>query len=127
MWMMPLLDGLLSDLRDWFSLLCSRGPHYGYFLNHLSVLLLLQPSRLSLAREVFGDLGVRVVTGHRFLGSFIGDSSDRQNIGGYAHEFVAVDTDTNGQPLREADRLRLSRATTHLPEVLMLKKVVELS
>ena len=23
--------GLLSDLLDWFSLLCSRGPHYGYF------------------------------------------------------------------------------------------------
>ena len=43
-------------------------------------------------------------------------------IEGNAHEFVAVDTDTNGQPLREADRLRLSRAATHLPDVLMLKK-----
>ena len=119
--------GLLSDLRDWFSLLCSRGPHYGYFPESSKCFVVVAPSRLSLAREVFGDLGVRVVTGHQFLGSLIGDSSDRQNIGGNAHKFVAVDTDTNGQPLREADRLRLSRAATRLPEVLMLKKVVELS
>ena len=33
-----------------------------------------------MAREVFGDLGVQVVTGHRFLGGFIEDSGDRQNF-----------------------------------------------
>ena len=43
-------------------------------------------------------------------------------IEGNAHEFVAVDTDTNGQPLREADRLRLSRTATRLPDILMLKQ-----
>ena len=72
--------GLLSDLRDWFSLLCSRGPRYGYFPEPSKCFVVVAPSRLSLAREVFGDLGVRVVTGHRFLGGFIGDSGDRQNF-----------------------------------------------
>ena len=68
--------GLLSDLRDWFSLLCSRGPHYGYFPEpskcFARCFVVVAPSRLSLAREVFGYLGVWVVTGHRFLGGFIG-------------------------------------------------------
>ena len=41
---------------------------------------------------------------------------------GNAHEFVAVDTNINGQPLRETDIQRLSRTTTCLPVVLMLKK-----
>ena len=49
-----------------------------------------------------------------------------KHIEGSTHEFVAVDTDTNGQPLREADRQRLSRTATRLPDVLMLKKAVEL-
>ena len=44
-------------------------------------------------------------------------------IEGNAHEFVAIDTDTNGQPLREANRLRLSRTATRLPDVLMLKRL----
>ena len=72
--------GLLSDLRDWFSLLCSCGPHYGYFTEPSKCFAVVAPSRLSLAREVFADLGVRVVTIHRFLGGFIGDSGDRQNF-----------------------------------------------
>ena len=45
-----------------------------------------------------------------------------KHIEGSTHEFVAVDTDTNGQPLREADRQRLSRTATRLTDVLMLKK-----
>ena len=45
-----------------------------------------------------------------------------KHIEGSTHEFVAVGTDTNGQPLREADRQRLSRTATCLPDVLMLKK-----
>ena len=49
-----------------------------------------------------------------------------KHIEGSTHEFDAVDTDINGQPLREADRQRLSMAATRLPDVLMLKKVVEL-
>lgn len=42
-------------------------------------------------------------------------------IDGSVQECEAIDTDTNGQPLREADRLRLSRTTMHLPNLLVLK------
>ena len=33
-----------------------------------------------MANDVLGDLGIWIVTGHRFLGGFIGDSGDRQNF-----------------------------------------------
>ena len=33
-----------------------------------------------MANDVLGDLGIRIVTGHRFLGGFIRDSGDRQNF-----------------------------------------------
>ena len=43
-------------------------------------------------------------------------------IDGSVQEYEAIDTDTNGQPLTEADRLRLSRTTMRLPDVLVLKE-----
>ena len=72
--------GFLSDLHDWFLLLCSCGPHYGYFSEPSECFVVVASNRLSLAMEVFGDLGIHVVTRHRFLGSFIEDSDDRQNF-----------------------------------------------
>jgi len=45
-----------------------------------------------------------------------------KHIEGTVHEYVAIDTDTNGEPLREADRQRLSRTATCLPDVLTLKE-----
>ena len=51
------------------------------FLNYLNVLLLLHlPDCMRLANEIFGDLGIQVVTGHWFLSGFIGDSGDRQKL-----------------------------------------------
>ena len=44
-----------------------------------------------------------------------------EHVKGTIQEYVAIDTDTNGQPLREADRLRLSRTAMRLPDVLALK------
>ena len=45
-----------------------------------------------------------------------------KHIEGTVHEYVAIDTDTNGQPLREADRQWLSRTAMRLPDVLTLKE-----
>ena len=50
------------------------------------------------------------------------DTECLKHFEGSAHEFVAVDTDINGQPLRKNDIQRLSRRATCLPVVLMLKK-----
>ena len=52
----------------------------GFFPEPSKCFVVVGPNRLSLAREVFGDLGICVVTRHRFLGGFIGDSDDRQNF-----------------------------------------------
>ena len=43
-------------------------------------------------------------------------------INGTVQEYMAIDTDTNGQPLREADRLRLEKNTMRLPDKLILKE-----
>ena len=39
-----------------------------------------------------------------------------------AQEYEAIDTDTNSQPLGEADRLKLNRTALRLPNVLVLKE-----
>ena len=43
-------------------------------------------------------------------------------IDGCEHKFVAVDTDSNGQPLREADQQRLQHINTRLPDTINLKE-----
>ena len=66
--------GSLSDLHKWFLLLCSCGPYFGYFPELSKYLLLLHPPDcMRLAKEIFGDSGIQVVTGHWFLSGFIGD------------------------------------------------------
>jgi len=71
---------LLKNLREWFLLLCSRGPHFGYFPEPSKCFLVVAPSKLNLANDIFGPLGIQVVTGHRFLGGFIGDLDERWNF-----------------------------------------------
>ena len=41
---------------------------------------------------------------------------------GTVHEYVAVDTDTNGQPLREADKQQLTRNNMRMPDKITLKE-----
>jgi len=65
--------GLLPDLRQWFSLLCSRGPDFGYFPEPRKCILVVNEQFRAEAEAVFRDLGVQVVTGNRYLGGFIGD------------------------------------------------------
>ena len=64
----------------WFLLLCSCGPRFGYFPEPSKCFLVVAPSQLSLANDIFGPLGIQIVTGHRFLGGFIGDLDERRNF-----------------------------------------------
>ena len=43
-------------------------------------------------------------------------------VPGNIKEYVAMDSDNNGQPLREADKQRLQRYSTRLPDVVSLKE-----
>ena len=45
-----------------------------------------------------------------------------KRIHGNEHTFVAIDTDSNGQPLRDADKKRLQHINTRLPDTIALKE-----
>jgi len=45
-----------------------------------------------------------------------------KRIDGDTHEYKAIDTDSNGQPLREADKQRLQRTPMRLPDTITLKR-----
>ena len=59
--------GELFFVRRWFDQLLSEGPAYGYFPEPSKTVVVVQASILQKARDLFHDLGVKVVTGSRFL------------------------------------------------------------
>ena len=64
----------LKDLRVWFDKLCDLGPDYGYYPEPSKSFLVIDPSDLPSAQDLFRDTGVQFVSGHRFLGGYVGDS-----------------------------------------------------
>ena len=70
-------SGALPKLRNWFNQLCSYGPSFGYYPEPTKSFVVVSERWKSDAAAVFGDLGVQVVTGHRFLGGFIGSPRER--------------------------------------------------
>ena len=67
--------GKLLAIRQWWLRLCEQGPLFGYFPNAPKSWLVVKPDRLTLAKELFSDLGVQVcTTGGRHLGGAIGSS-----------------------------------------------------
>ena len=59
--------------------LCLRGPAFGYYPEPTkNCFILVNEKWRGEANTVFGDLGAQVVTGHRFLGGFIGNHSERE-------------------------------------------------
>ena len=65
--------GSLSDLRQWFELLLSKGPDFGYVVNPAKCRLVVHDSYRCDAEKIFSSLNVSVVCNHRYLGGFIGD------------------------------------------------------
>ena len=51
----------------------ARGPSQGYYLEPTKSILVVAPGNVAWSEEHFRGLGIRVVTGHRYLGGFIGD------------------------------------------------------
>ena len=72
--------GELTSIRRWFDLLLRLGPAYGYFPNPLKSCVVVNPSFLATAEQVFGPLAIPVVTSYRFLGGFLGDVSARSSF-----------------------------------------------
>ena len=67
----------------------ARGPARGYFPEPTKSILIVAPGNIARAEEHFRGLGIRVVTGHRYLGGFIGDTEAerewlREKVQGWA-------------------------------------------
>ena len=65
-------SGKLVNLKEWWSNLKVNGPPLGYFPNPPKSWLITKPAHKARAEELFPDIKI-TVTGHEFLGSFIGD------------------------------------------------------
>ena len=63
----------LANLRVWFDRLRELGPDFGYHPEPSKSYLIVHPTDMSQAQEIFGDSGVQIVSGHRFLGGYVGD------------------------------------------------------
>ena len=70
--------GTLLDLHDWFSLLHLCGPGFGYYPEPTKSFIVVNEQWRHEANAVLGDLGIQVVTGHRFLGGFFGSHRERE-------------------------------------------------
>jgi len=79
MLMMLLQVGLCLICMNVSLLLFSRGPAFGYFPRPTKSFVVVSERFKGEAEAVFGGLCVHVVTGHKFLGGFIGSLSARDD------------------------------------------------
>ena len=70
----------LRSLRAWYEELSHRGPDYGYHPEPSKTVLVVDPSDVQQASALFSDLGIKIVSGGRFLGGFIGEPSLVANL-----------------------------------------------
>ena len=60
---------ILAHLRC----LLARGLPRGYYPEPTKIILVVAPRNVARSEEFFWGMGIQVVTGHRYLGGFIGD------------------------------------------------------
>ena len=65
--------GMFQQILEQFRDLQARGPARGYYPEPTKIILVVAPGNIALAEEHFRGLDIRVVTGHRYLGWYIGD------------------------------------------------------
>ena len=70
--------GRLHSLFDWFSTLRRDGPAFGYHPEPKKSYLVVKPGLEAEAERLFGPFGVRIVSGRRFLGGYVGDAAGRR-------------------------------------------------
>ena len=65
--------GTFQQIQEHFLDLQARGPNRGYYREPTKSILVVDPENVARAEEHFRGLGIWVVTGHRYLGGYIGD------------------------------------------------------
>ena len=74
--------GKLQQILEQFQDLKARGPARGYYPELIKSILVVAPGNAARTEEHFPGLGIRVVTGHRYLGDTRGQRGGRELIGG---------------------------------------------
>ena len=67
--------GPLDKVKEWFRMLLERGPSFGYFPEPAKCVVVVDPRFKDTAVAMFSDIGVKVVSGNRFLGGYVGDEN----------------------------------------------------
>ena len=67
--------GTFQQVQAYFRDLQARGPARGYYPEPTNSILVVAPGNVARAEDHFRGLGIRVVTGHRYLGGFIGNGA----------------------------------------------------
>ena len=70
--------GELEHVQAWLQDLMVKGPAFGYHPEPHKCYLIVTPRLKERSELLFGPLGVKIVTGQRFLGGYIGDSHGQQ-------------------------------------------------
>lgn len=65
--------GSLDDIMSWFEELVKEGPKYGYHPEPAKSVLVVKPDFKDKAEALFGKFGIKIVSGNRFLGGYIGE------------------------------------------------------
>ena len=70
--------GKFLQLGKMIRLLIEKGPARGYFLEPTKSILIVRPSQVASAITQFADVGLTIVTGHRYLGGYLGEPEDER-------------------------------------------------
>ena len=62
--------GGFGEIERFFNLLLTKGPARGYFPESTKSIIIVKPAMVERAKVRFNHLGIEVVTGTRYLGSF---------------------------------------------------------
>ena len=69
--------GRLKTLHSWWNALAEEGPGYGFYPNASKTYLVVKPEFFDAATLLFEDTGVKIATGRKYLGGFVGDESEK--------------------------------------------------
>lgn len=96
--------GGVQPVFEWFLILLKNGPAVRYLLQLFKCVLLVKPEHLEKAQAIFADYletptrpGIKIVTGARFLGGFIGTEAEKEafvrgKVGEWVKKIDAVST-----------------------------------
>ncbi len=70
----------LVEARQWLDQLCTDGPAYGYFPEPQKNFIAVGKCDVESAKQLFSDIGVKVVTSQRLFGGHIGSREGLETL-----------------------------------------------